>query len=64
VESEYGYHVMFFVGPNGTTYRNYIIENDLREADATEWYTALVEDTKVELITDKYVKKDLVLSAG
>lgn len=61
IETEYGYHVMFYIGENGTTYRNYMIENELRDADANSWYTALVEATEVELVTDRYVDKDMIL---
>lgn len=43
VESEYGYHVMYYVGDDKMTYRDYMIENTLRADDMEEWYTEIVE---------------------
>ena len=65
VETEYGYHVMYFVGNSEITYRDYLVQSDLRSADVEAWY----EDTQATLtLTDgntKYIRTDLVLgSAG
>lgn len=43
IESEYGYHVMYYVGDDEMTYRDYMIENTLRANDMEKWYTELVE---------------------
>ena len=43
IESQYGYHVMYFVGKSDTTYRDYQIETELRNTDTQEWYDATVE---------------------
>ena len=64
VESEYGYHVMYFVGDSDLTYRDYQITNELRSADLNDWYAALVADIATTEGDIKYIKKDLVLSAG
>ena len=64
IESEYGYHVMYFVGQSDTTYRDYQIENELRSADAQEWYNATVEAVPMTDGDTKYIRKDLVLKAG
>ena len=61
VESEYGYHVMFYSGDSETTYRDHLIETELRENDYTAWYNALVEATTVEEHDFKYISMDLVL---
>lgn len=61
VETEYGYHVMYFVSDSETTYRDYMIENELRSADVNAWYT---ETTEAMPLTDgdtTYVRTDLVL---
>ena len=34
VETEYGYHVMYYVGDSDYTYRDYLIENELRSSTA------------------------------
>lgn len=61
IETEYGYHIMFFVGNSETTYRDYMITNALRSEELEEWYTEKTEAIKLEILNDKHVKKDLVL---
>ena len=63
VETEYGYHVMYFVGNSDYTYRDYQIENELRSADAEEWYNAIVEAMTLTEGNTNYIRKDLVLNA-
>ena len=64
VESSYGYHVMYFSGESDVLYRDFLIENDLRDAALEEWYHALVESYTSELGSTKYMNTDLVLSSG
>ena len=63
VETEYGYHIMFYVGDSETSYRDLLIENNIRSADAEAWYAALIEATVVTELNTQYLSKDLVLSA-
>jgi hypothetical protein len=63
VETEYGYHIMFYVGDSETSYRDLLIENSIRSADAEAWYAALIEATVVTELNTQYLSKDLVLSA-
>ena len=62
VETNYGYHVMYFVGSAEQTYREFLITNDLMNADMTEWYTSLLETCPTELADTQYIRKDIVLS--
>ncbi len=62
IESEYGYHVMYFVDDAQQSYRDYLIENELRSADAEEWYANLLEAASVTDGDYTYIRKDLVLS--
>ena len=64
VESTYGYHVMYFVGNSDVTYRDYQIENELREADMDAWYTAAIDAMTVTEGDAQYVNTGLVLSQG
>ena len=64
VETEYGYHVMFFVGDSDMTYRDYQIETELRSAAVSAWYTETVEAMTTTDGDNKYVMLDLVLSNG
>ena len=62
VESEYGYHVMYYSGDSETMFRTFLIENALASAEYTEWTTALVEATAVTEKNMKYISTDLVLA--
>ena len=62
VETSYGYHVMYFVGTTGQTYRDYQIVNDLRNADMESWYQGLLSNCTVTKGDTSYIKKDIVLS--
>ena len=64
VETEYGYHVMFFSGNSETTYREYLIESVLRSEDTNAWYAALIEAQTVTEGNTEYVDTDLILSNG
>jgi hypothetical protein len=62
VESTSGYHIMYFAGNSDVLYRDYLIENDLRDADMNAWYEALVADITTQLGDTKYLSTDLVLT--
>ena len=64
VESNYGYHVMFYSGDNAMTYRDYLIDTELRNADVTDWFQALTDAATVTDGDTKYIRMDMVLSAG
>ena len=57
VESEFGYHVMYFVGTDAP-YCDVLAENNLRSAAYTEWFNAQHEATPVEtnLFYSLYIK--------
>ena len=61
VESDYGVHVMYFVGDSETTYRDYMITNELRSADMAKWEESLAETVTVELVDTSKVNTDLVI---
>ena len=62
VETNYGYHVIYFVGTAGQTYRDYQIVNDLRNADMESWYQGLLDNCTVTKGDTSYIRKDIVLS--
>lgn len=64
VETNYGYHVMYFVGDADQNYRDYLIENELRSADMDEWYQNLIDNTMTTDGSTRYIRTDLVLSRG
>ena len=61
VESDYGVHVMYFVGDSETTYRDYMIAKELRSADMAKWEESLAETVTGELVDTSKVNTDLVI---
>ena len=64
IESEYGYHIMYYAGESQLTYRDYMIESTLRSNDLSKWYTELVDAASAEIVDTKYIPADLILSAN
>jgi len=64
VETEYGYHVMYYCGESDTTYRDFMIENDLRSTDISDWYTGLLENTVVTEGDTSYVNTGIIMNSG
>lgn len=61
VETQYGYHVMYFSGYSDLTYRNSMIENQLRSQDLTAWRDEVSQSATVTDGDIKYLMTDLVL---
>lgn len=62
VETQYGYHVMYFVGDSDVTYRDYQIRNELTENAVSEWYANLIANTSVTAGDTRYLSLGTVLS--
>ena len=43
VETEYGFHLMYFVGHSAQSFREYMVENTMRNADYEAWYQEQIE---------------------
>ena len=64
VESDYGYHIMYFVGDDEMTYRDSLITSTLTNRDQSEWYNAIVDAVTVEEGSTSRINKDLVISSS
>jgi len=64
VETTYGYHVMYFVGDNDETYRDFQIRSELAETEHTEWFNAIVDAAEVTEGNTKYLSLDIVLAGN
>ena len=64
VETQYGYHVMYFVGTSDITYRTSLIESDLRSADVAAWQEELVNALTISDGDTSYIRTDLVINAN
>jgi len=64
VESDYGYHVMYFVGDSNLTYRDYQITNSLKNEELSTWYAEIVDSITQTEGNTQYIRTDLVLNAA
>ena len=56
VQTDYGYHIMYFVGSSDTEYWKLTAENNLYAADYDEWFRAVTEGVEGEQLDGmKYV---------
>ena len=62
VETEYGYHVMYYCGESALTYRDSMIANNLKNADMQTWYDALLEAWTVVPGETKYLPLSMTLA--
>ena len=58
-----GYHVMYYVGDDELSYRDYMITNELRELDLEAWYNAALDSAVVTEGDVSHVKTGLVLAS-
>ena len=64
IETEYGYHVMYFVGDSDITYRDFQIKSELQGNDMNTWFTGLREAMTVTEGNTDYIMKGLKLGNG
>ena len=64
IETEIGYHIMYFVEVQEDTYREYLIEYSLRSNDTQEWYEKLLETVEVVEGDTSYINKSLVITTS
>ena len=64
IESPYGYHVMYYVGDDEMSYRDYMITSEMRTADQEEWYNGLLDTVTTKVGDTSKMDLDQVLSAG
>ena len=64
IETEYGYHIMYYVGKSEQTYLDSMITSTLRDEDMTAWESDLMESSTMTVKNTGKVKTDLKLSSG
>ena len=62
IETEYGYHVMYYVGASTLNYRDMMISDDMRAEDLEEWYNGIVDAVSADFVDTKHVNRDLIIS--
>ena len=63
VETEYGYHIMFYASDDELTYRDYMIREEMRGNDVEAWYNKILEGTTAAVTNTKYLNMDIILAA-
>ena len=61
IETEYGYHVMYYSSTDEMTYRDTMIEADLRAEDTEKWHDALIEKTPSKIISLSLMDMDYII---
>ena len=64
VETEYGYHIMYYVGASEQTYRAMQIENTLINEAVQAWYDEIVSAVTLTEGSLEYVPTGMILSSG
>ena len=63
VETEYGYHIMFFSSYGEMTHRDFVADEKLRTEKLEEWYGALIENAFVDVSDTDNLKLDVTISS-
>ena len=61
VETEYGYHIMYYSGKSDTTYRNSMIDSKMQSEALETWYTETTEAVKMEIGDTRHLNTSLIL---
>ncbi len=62
IETQFGYHVMYYVEDDEMTYRDLLISNELKEADYTKWYEDAVKAISVEKGNVSFLNRSYMLA--
>jgi len=64
VETEYGWHVIYFVDHCDYSYRNFMIQQELVAEDTAAWYSGIVDAAVSTVGNTSKMRTDLVLSSN
>ncbi len=62
IETQYGYHVMYYVGDDEVTYRDQMITDQLKDAAYTEWYNSIVDVVTVKEGNTLFLRRDFIMA--
>lgn len=62
VETQHGYHIMYFVGDSDVNYRDYMILTVLRSEAISKWYNEQLESTELKIKNTDFVNMALILN--
>jgi len=62
IETEYGFHVMYYIGESDITYRDSLIKEEMRDADVSKWMSNLAAEMSLIKYNLDYVNMDYYMS--
>lgn len=62
IETEYGYHIMYYVSASEMNYRNTLIHADMVSEAYEEWEETMLKDVTADLVSDKHIDRDMTIS--
>ena len=64
VETEYGWHIIYYVEASEMTYRDFLIESDMVSEAMEKWSKEIVDAINATEHNTKYLERDLVMLNG
>ena len=62
VKTQYGYHIIYYVGDSETIYRDLLISTELEDAAYTAWYEGIVGSYEVTFTNEDLVNRAFILA--
>ena len=62
IETEFGYHIMYYVGASQLNYRDYMITSEMQVEDQQKWYDAALEAVTAEKLDVSRLNLDMIIS--
>ena len=62
IETEYGYHIMYYVGASELNYRDHMISSEMQIEDQEKWYEAALETVTAEKLDVSRLELDMIIS--
>lgn len=64
VETEYGYHIMYYVGDSDLTYRDQMIIDDLKTADQNTWAEGIIASVEMTEKNTSRLNRNIVIGSS
>lgn len=62
VETEYGMHLLYYVGQSDVTFRNYMIENTMRNEDYQKWYNEYIASAQYTVADTSKMDTSIIMA--
>ena len=64
METEYGYHIMYYVGDSDLTYRDQMIIDDLKTADQNTWAEGIIATVEMIEKNTSRLNRNIVIGSS